>query len=251
MEERSIIIVKCSFIKRSLKRRVQTLLCLYIITFIMKKIIISMLIISIITIITVFFWLRPQNNTTVQLVIPDATSTSITTEAVSEEEVIDLIVEKPASFNGVEMVTYQSEYGFEITYPKEWQKNEFSRVPESPNEREDFSYSFTPDFYVPESERHLYGDFDTEQKRLNPAFWISVGDYYYKDTFSLHPEEGEEWYLINGHKSIYFTFGGVHSYSFFENEKYYQIRINSRAISLSRSTDEEALWILSTFKITK
>lgn len=229
----------------------------------MKKI--TIITIIIIIIIAVFFYLNqtpPNHNLkTDNEIIPISEETKHPNpeqeeqlNLEQEEPIYELKVEKPASFAGVEMVTHKSEYGFEITYPKEWQKNESSGTRQIDGEKQFYYYSFTPSFS--EESKRRYGV--NIEEMYNPAFSITVRENH-DDTPDLYldPEYVEEWWLINGRKSVYYSFGGVDSYRFFENGKDYSVEIIRRAIRLSRATDEEAswageeaLWILSTFKIT-
>ncbi len=199
----------------------------------MKKTIISMLIISIITIITVFFWLQPQNNTAVQPVIPAATSTTATTETVvAEEEVINLVAEKPASFDGVEMVTYKSEYGFEITYPKEWAGR---LIPSGT------SPAVTEYYIYPEE--IPYGP--------SPLFQISLYEQSLEEFMLEQYDKNLEKISINdlvGYKQD-LNFDSSYSYFFSKNGILYRL-ILSYADEYN-VTEVEALWILSTFKITE
>ncbi len=160
---------------------------------------------------------KPQNNTT-------------------NTETITLPSEKPASFTGVEMTTYRNEL-FELTFPKKWKKNETTLQKKEDNS---FYYSITPDIIYPRG---------IPKGILNPLFSIDVED---TDKKSLQPDAsiGEKSITINKRTAVYFSGDGADAYYFLHNKKLYSIHMIT-GYETYDTFKEEALWVLSTFRIVE
>jgi len=162
--------------------------------------------------------------------------TSLETEP---EEIFELKVEKPASFAGVEMVTYQSEYGFEITYPKEWQKNYFNLSADNNNSKFNTYVLKTNTDNVNQKKAYMTIDTDYYEKEIIDSMNVSISD------------KMAEKILVNKINGFYiYEINNIEAYIFYNVNKIYTIKLINYTYSLSDSEKEELLWVLSTFKIT-
>lgn len=201
----------------------------------MKKIRVTLFIVSFVAVIMVFFWIgKPAPRVTVAPVATEATSTLETTEVTPEENVIEITAEKPASFDGVEMVTYQNPHGFEITYPKEW----VGRLAPENTSPAVLEYYIYP-------EEIPYGPSNLLQIEMyNKSLEVFMERQGNKD---LQP------IIIGGQRGYLQPIGSVgtkdYRYIFLTENGFYGIIMrDSKSFNAS---DAEALWILSTFKITE
>ncbi len=176
---------------------------------------------------------------------------SPTLNEVSQTETEIISMEKPASFDGVEMVTYKSPYGYEITYPKAWVGVETKGERKIPID--DTLITFLSGYSIdpPLSQEQMKSlgprmtsmleivvssgeDLESVNKK------IVAGKYGLKQTTDVilngvHGIRAEEQYRAN----IYLEKGGMlYKITYFDSE------------SLG-VTKQEALWILSTFKIVE
>lgn len=155
---------------------------------------------------------------------------------ITNTETITISPEKPASFEGVEMVTYKSAYGYhyEITYPKKW--TAVLAPKESSNDLENYAiypkdipYGPSPIFTVIVLNSSMDGYF-RNQTSLEYLAKVSLnGIVGYRHKSALHEA----------------TF-----YIFPINEKTL-IRIEYWPSEKYDVTEQEALWVLSTFKIVE
>lgn len=160
-----------------------------------------------------------------------------TTNEINQTEVEVISVEKPASFDGVEMVTYKSPF-FELTFPKKWKKNEGFRSTED----ESFYYSVTPD---------ILPSLRIPGGLINPLLSIDVKNAKW-DSFHPDPVLREKWIVINNKKGIYSPgLEGTKAYYFLENGKTYSIQVIDVLSHYNNISEQEAFWVLSTFKITE
>ncbi len=151
-----------------------------------------------------------------------------------ENDVLDFVAPLPESLKGVEMTTYKSEFGFEITYPKSWTRDEIN-----------FSQRGT-DEYV----RYLF-DIDTDEDS-DPFITISISKTDLNEVIKEFPRD--IFIEINGNKGVHTDFeNGLNSYSFIEGDKYYSINVYSNTIfnkpTYAGLHEDEMNWIISTFKI--
>lgn len=176
-------------------------------------------------------WLNTKNNE------PETTNLPPTQDQPGDTTNVETLVisaEKPASFEGVEMLTYKSPAGYEITYPVNWVGKE---VP-APAQSDDTFIRYT----ISPAEPSV--DFSSMI-----VIRVRKTD---KDIFQPDPTVGEKWVTINGRKGI-FSPGpsGTETYYFVRNNMYYSILINEALIFKTGLNKQEALWVLSTFKVVE
>jgi len=219
----------------------------------MKTITLTIIIIS----VTTLAFFLSNNRTPVSTAELDKDVSLPATDTIEEtspetepEEIFELKVEKPASFAGVEMVTYQSEYGFKITYPKEWQSgpSELREIDRHENSLGRFTI-------VPEEIRGPVGiteilitvensNSHSVEEELQKQI---INNFQY--TRNLVDLVGFRIININHNKGIFKKITDVSAYYFFlKNSKFYIIDFYYN--SEQQVTEDEALWVLSTFKIT-
>lgn len=194
----------------------------------MDKKIISIIVILLAIILGSTAWNFLRGNKSVQ---------SSATNTINQTETKIISVNKPASFAGVEMMTYKNEV-FEFTFPKKWKKNEEFQ---SNKETNSFHYSITPDVLYPSG---------VPEGSMNPLFYIDIENTR-MNSFQPDPVLGEKWIVINNKNGIYSPgMSGADAYYFLENGKLYTVHIVTvfRQYNIS---EQEALWVLSTFKIIK
>ncbi len=173
-----------------------------------------------------------ENAMATSTIITNATSSNEAEVVVGEEEYIESLVSVlPESFKGVEMTTHKSEYGFEITYPKSWTRDE-----------RDFSKGGTDEIV-----RYILnpaGDTD-------PIIIISIYNTDNKEVVKEFPHD--IFIEVNGNKGINTVFdNGLISYSFIEDSKLYEVKVYHRTLNkltYAGLHEDEMRWIVSTFKI--
>ena len=170
-------------------------------------------------------WNFLRNNKPLQPVLNKTSQT--------ETEIIS--INKPTIFEGIKMVIYKSPYGYEITYPSEWIARVAPKSKDSPNLEE---YYIMPED-IP------YGP--------SPLFQITVQnislDEYFKTQASLDNLSKILLNNINGYRHQLFSLENNFSYVFSVNNRLFHIIY--RLSPEHTITSQEALWVLSTFKITK
>lgn len=154
-----------------------------------------------------------------------------------KEQVVDLsLVEKPASFANIPMITYKSaEYGYEITYPEEWTG---TLVPNIFGDRVLEVYYLHP-VEIPYGPPSL---FDIKFRLgTTESFIDDMVDIYNLKPIKLNSLEGYQFDIEED-----------------EIKRYYILKVdNNRFISVLywpneeyNTTEEGALWVLSTLKLT-
>jgi len=207
----------------------------------MNKKHIILIIILIIFTFTIIMWIVLKNQKTainnVQINITDTNKKKDLFGSVANIGTIFISPEKPLSFEGVEMETFQNEF-FEITFPKKWRSNEIIRYI---TEDASFHYSITPDIiYTP----------GILEGSINPLFYIDVEN---TDQKFFSPDEmiGEKWFMIRDQKGLFSPgSSGANTYRLLYNNRIYSVHM----VTILRYYDiseQEALWVISTFKITK
>ncbi|MEK7094022.1 MAG: hypothetical protein AAB903_01630 [Patescibacteria group bacterium] len=151
------------------------------------------------------------------------------------------ISEIPQSLKGVEMTTYKSSYGYEITYPKRWVIKDITNV----------FYKRTLSTYMVMPEK--INDPIVQDQVLT----ISVESKTLK-SFRDEVSEGKDIRIKSLNDLIPVAINGFNGFQKpFENqESFYYLESNKKLYSLHfhfdpslRISKEEALWVLSTFKI--
>lgn len=202
----------------------------------MNKKTVSILVIAPVAILGVVVWSFFRGDEPTQSPVPDGVNQT-------ETEVIS--VDKPASFEGVEMVTYKSPYGYEITYPSAWILKDVTDV---------FYKKVLNGIDIEPIEVVPYSDIDylilisVENGSLSELKeQINSGDQLVRNIKNMSELEQVS---LNGLLGLRKLLRDPSAYYFFEkNGKLYTINF-FYDVSLKISK-QEALWVLSTFKITE
>ncbi len=189
--------------------------------------------------------------------IPETPEITEVTEVASDINTDIDNIEMPASFKDVEMTTHKSEYGFEVTYPKGWI---FKDATES------FYRKVSSHIFIRTFESSPYDNIwevisvtveDSGKDSLEQGLQEYINKGY--DPSSLKSLSELEEVNLNGNtgfkkvrrqikESLIEDFEGNAPYYFFlKNGKLYTIRYTYQPEQ--KITEEEALWVLSTFKI--
>lgn len=158
--------------------------------------------------------------------------------------------EEPASLQGISRETYNSPYGFTITYPNTWHAEEYPARPEegvlgawsvSPSTVPKLDASVTPlvviqIYNVPSDiTEGVYSGTGTDRTLSEP-------DYM----------QGQMVVELNGMRGIYTTgFGGVSTYDFKEGDRRFNILINDTLLRKESLSEAELRWVISTLQITQ
>ncbi len=205
-----------------------------IITDIMKnKIFTATLFVLVIFALATVAWSTLRDNKSTQ-------STTLNEVSQTETEIISM--EKPASFDGVEMVTYKSPYGYEITYPKKW-ITILAPKETHPNLLEDYAlypkdiqYGPSPIFTIIVLKSSIK-EYFKNQASIEKLTRISLnGSHGYR-----HKSASSGLYDPL-HEVTFYVFPikeNLTRIEYWPNREYYPV------------TEEEALWILSTFRIVE
>jgi len=184
--------------------------------------------------VVVWNFLREDKST--QLPIPNE---------ISRTETGIISIEKPASFEGVEMVTYESPYGYEITYPNTWNLKDKTNV---------FYKKVLSAVDIEPMEVAPYRDIDylmlisVEEGFLDDLEeQINSGEQAVRNIRNMSELEPV---ILNGSMGLRKILRSPSAYYFFEkNGRLYGINFfYDPSLKIS---EQEALWVLSTFKITE
>jgi len=205
----------------------------------MNKRTVSILVIALVAILGIAVWGFLRDNEPIQPHVPDEVNRI-------EEEIIS--VPKPASFDGVEMVTYKSPYGYEITYPSAWTlkdvtdvfyKKVLNAITIEPIEVVPFPYSDIDHLMLISTEEGSLSELKEQ---------INSGDQLVRDIKNISELEQVNLNGLSGLRKLLRDPSAAY-YFFEKNGKLYTIDFFYDA-SLKIS-EQEALWVLSTFKITE
>lgn len=159
-------------------------------------------------------------------------------------ETVVISAKKPSSFDGVEMVTYKSPAGYEIQHPAQWVSGDITKFYYNQNALN--AYEIKP---VEIDDRYMDDQMvviTVENKTLNDLVEeIKSGkNIFVEKTTELLPVS------INGASGLYIPLRNPSARYYFEkNKKLYSIVfLYDPMMNISK---QEALWVLSTFKITE
>lgn len=171
------------------------------------------------------------------------TADTLANKQPSESQVEVISSDKPESFENVEMVTYRSEYGFEIAYPENWTVREQQILVHGGyqgGELEEVEY-----LIVAPEDNGVVGSSRTD------SVFIRIGAQAESEEL---PEPDlalrEKLISINDHVGIFSPAieAPIDMYYFWSAGMLYTIELYHAS---NNTNEEEALWILSTFKIVK
>lgn len=180
-------------------------------------------------------------------------------------ETITLPSEKPASFGGIKMVVYKNPHGYEVTYPADWDK---LGLPDTYGDQRDdtIHHYFSPYPVNEELHRLLLKPIGCEDETSCDKYFekYSKKDYSLFETYiqmfnrgitlpDMQIPDAKKMHLIfpDGAKGVMWTqnINKTRVIIIDDTKKNYRYHItigNPQEYGISQ---EEALWVLSTFKI--
>ncbi len=195
-----------------------------------KKILITVILLVMVSVVIFNF---PHENKSPQQV-PHNQNNQIDTKVIS--------IVKPDSFDGIEIVTYKSPYGYEISYPENWAVSDVTDVYYKKDILNAYMFKSQEiaDPYVQDQILTI-----VVEKNTLEGFKKDVDlkkDIRIKDSSDLLPV------TINNSNGLYRPFENQESFYYFErNGKLYSLHFHYDPVL--NITEQEALWVLSTFKI--
>lgn len=193
--------------------------------------------------------IEPTSPTSSMLTPTSTAPTNTGSENVIQEPSTgSLGAEKPESLTGVEVTTYRSQYGYDITYPLTWKAQSHDASLEdgvldtwtlTPVEPPEYLnplvvivvYDVATDIY-----EGMYAGTGTNRTLLEPypsqgRFWIDV-----KDIGRVYTTDSNE---------------GVSVCNFLKEGRRYHITLNDTFLAKAGLSETELQWVLSTFKLTQ
>nr|WP_141657506.1 hypothetical protein [Thiocapsa sp. KS1] len=157
--------------------------------------------------------------------------------------------DEPLSLQGINRETYNSPYGFKITYPSTWRAEEYPARPEegvlsawsvSPIAKTEFGASLNPLIVM------VVYDVSAD---ITEGVYTGTGTA--RTLSDPDDTQGQTTVELNGRRGIYATgFGGVSTYEFLESGRRYHILVNDTLLRKESFSEAELNWVLSTLYIT-